>query len=268
MGLVIFLAQKLLIAMPRSSTKMKHTMMKLLGLAALAVSFSACTTTTTIGNSDPYYHAWYDVYGNYCNNGYPMSGCNFYANGSKITASGDPNYASQTLYFDTWTYTDSYGYRRSYDGFAWLSSTGILYDASGNALNEIDEDEANSADVISLAAKAEKQVQKTVGKAFAQKFALAEDKGIMISKTLQDWAVLGRERARTAADAADISKRLYGLDASKTMGAFKKALASQSQQPLEDLNVDVAAHWGTSPEVSKQILMSWYKDEAASYGIK
>ena len=249
--------------------KMKQTMMKLLGLAVIAGAMSACTTGSPgVVPADPYYHAWYDVYGNYCNNGYPMSGCNFYANGSKITANGDPNYSTETLYFDTWSYTDSYGYRRSYAGYAWLSSTGILYDSSGNALNEIDQEEATSADVISLAAQAEKQVQAAVGKSLAQKYALAEDKGIMISKTLQDWAVLGRDRARTPADVAEVSKRLYGLDATKTMSAFNRALATQSQKPIEDLNVDVAAHWGTSPEVSKQILMSWYKDEASAYGIK
>ena len=250
---------------------MKQTMMKLLGLAAVAASISACTTTVVGGGGgtvDPYYHAWYNVYGTYCNNGYPMSGCNFYSNGSKISASGDPYYSNETLYYDVWSYTDSYGYNRSYQGYAWLSTTGILYDGNGNALNEIDADDANSADVISRAAQAEKQVQAAVGKSLAQKYALAEDKGVMISKTLQDWATLGRDRARTSADVADFSKRLYGLDAARTLGAFQQALATQNQKPIEDLNVDVAAHWGTSPEVSKQILMSWYKDEASAYGIK
>jgi hypothetical protein len=248
---------------------MKKMMIRLLGLVIVAGSLSACTTTVGVGGgSDPYYRAWYDVYGTYCNNGYPMSGCNFYSDGSKITASEDPYYSNMTLYFDYWTYTDSYGYRRNYNGYAWLSSTGILYDSYGNALNEMDQEEVSSVDVLSLAAKKEKAVQKAVGKSLAQKYALNEDKGIMISKTLQDWAGLGKNRARTSEDMADFSKRLYGLDAQKTLGAFKSALATQSQKPIEELNVDVAAHWGTSPEVSKQILMSWYKDEVSNYGIK
>ena len=251
---------------------MKNTMMKLLGLAVVAATLNACSGTTVVttgggGTVDPYYHAWYDVYGNYCVNGYPMSGCNFYADGTKISSSGDPYHNSMTLYYDYWTYTDSYGYGRSYTGYAWLSSTGILYDNYGNALNEMDSD-SSSNDVISAASAQESQLNKAVGKAFAQQYALAEDKGITISKTLQDWATLGRDRARTTADIADMSKRLYGLDADRTMSAFNQALTSQSQQPLEELNVDVAAHWGTSPEVSKKILKSWYKDEAASYGIQ
>ena len=246
---------------------MKSVIVRLFGLALVASTLSACSGSVSVG-SDPYRQAWYDVYGNYCGSGYPTSGCNFYANGSKITMSQDPYYSSgTTLYYDFWTYTDSYGYRRSYVGYAWLSSTGILYDDYGNALNEMD-DASQSADVIAQAAAKEKQVATAVGKALAQKYALAEDKGIMISKTLQDWATLGKGRARTDADVSDFASRLYGVDASKAKNAITQALATQSQQPIEDLNVDVAAHWGTSPEVSKQILKGWYKDEVAAYGIK
>ncbi len=125
-----------------------------------------------------------------------------------------------------------------------------------------------SADVLAQAAAQEKKVSIAVGKALAQKYALAEDKGVMISKTLQDWATIGKGRVRTNADVADFSKRLYGLDADKALTAFKQALLTQSQKPVEELNVDVAAHWGTSPEVSKEILKGWYKNEVAAYGIK
>ena len=229
-----------------------------------SLGLSACHRTTVV--SDPYYHAWYDVYGNYCGNGYPTAGCNFYASGQKITLNQDPYYAAGvTLYNDYWTYTDSYGYRRSYVGFAWLSSTGILYDQFGNALNETDESDS-SADVIAEAAAREQQVQTAVGKALAQKYALNEDKGIQISKTLQDWAKLGKDRARTDQDVADFSTRLFGVSASRAESALTVALATRDQKSIENLNVDVAAHWGTSPEVSKQILKQWYKDEASALG--
>ncbi len=98
------------------------------------------------GYVDPYRHAWYDVYGNQCStNGFPTAGCNFYSDGSKITRSSDPYSSNLTLHFDYWTYTDSYGYRRDFQGYAWLSSTGILYDQYGNALNEADSDQEVSA---------------------------------------------------------------------------------------------------------------------------
>ncbi len=213
------------------------------------------------GYVDPYKRAWYDVYGTQCvSYGYPMSGCNFYASGTKISASGDPYYTSLALYYDYWSYTDSYGYSRQYQGYAWLSDTGILYDSSGNALNEIDADELQSADVISLAAQKEKAMSQKVGKAFAQKYALAETAGVSIAKTLQDWAVLGRDRARTDADVSDFSKRLYGVKLSQATNAINQAIKGD-KGALDELNVDVAAHWGTSPETSKEILSTWYKDE-------
>jgi len=242
---------------------MKKSAIKILGLFVVLGSLSACSTA----GHDAFYTAWYDVYGNHCGNGNPRAGCNFYSNGAKISSSQDP-YAGQANYtFNYWTYNDSYGNPHSYSGYAWMSPDGVLYDSNGNALNS-EESGAPSADVIASAAAEEKRVATEVGKVLAQKYALAEDQGIMISKTLQAWAVLGRDRARTDDDAADFTSRLYGVNATKAKSAITQALATQSQAPLDDLNVDVAAHWGTSPETSGRILKSWYKDEVAAYGIK
>jgi hypothetical protein len=251
-----------------------------LSLIILSVSLlTACDTTEVIytgggggggggGYYDPYRNAWYDVYGNQCiSYGYPMSGCNFYANGQKITASRDPYYSNLTLYYDYWTYTDSYGFRRGYNGYAWLSSTGILYDGNGRALNEIDQDASDSVDVLAQASEKELMMAQQVGKTLSQKYALAEATGISIAKTLQDWAVLGRDRSRTDQDEAAFGKRLYGIEQGKATLAMKEALKGNTAA-LSDLNVDVAAHWGTSPETSKQILKSWYKEELAQIGVK
>lgn len=43
---------------------------------------------------------------------------------------------------------------------------------------------------------------------------------------------------------------------------------TQSQQPIEELNMDGAAHWATTPETSKQILKQWFKSEVAAYCIR
>ncbi len=252
---------------------------KSLFVVIMAVStLAACKTTTVYqgggGNNgggtpyvDPYQHAWYDVYGTRCiDNGYPMSGCNFYADGTKITGSEDPYYNNLTLYYDTWTYTDSYGYRRGYTGYAWLSTDGILFDSSGNALNELDSSASETADVLSQASRAEAQVAKEVGQAFSQKYALAESTGVTIAKTLQAWAVLGRDRSRTPQDVAAFSKRLYGVDMNTAVDAMNQSIQG-NQNSLKDLNADVAAHWGTSPETSSQILKSWYADDLASVGV-
>jgi len=229
-----------------------------------AISLTACHSTSggySGGSYDPYSRAWYDVYGNRCTyNGYPMAGCNFYADGTKIRASSDPYNSSMTLYYDYWSYTDSYGYYRTYAGYAWLSNTGILYDSYGNALNEMDNEGSQSADVIAQAAKQENQISAEVGKTFAQKYALAEEVGINVAKTLQDWAVLARDRARNESDVADISKRLYGVNLDQAKAAIIEA-SKGNMKNLEQVNIDVAAHWGTSPETSKDILTSWYKEE-------
>ncbi|MBU6152897.1 MAG: hypothetical protein KGP28_01220 [Bdellovibrionales bacterium] len=244
---------------------MKRSIQYLITLLALGMGLSACRSTTTV-YQDPYYRAWYDVYGYYCGEGYPTAGCNFYADGSKILMSEDPYYRSGvTLYNDYWTYTDSFGYRRSYLGFAWLSPSGILYDQFGNALNEADAD-AISADVITAAAEREMEIQASAGRALAQKYALNEARGIEISKTLQDWAKLGKDRARTEADIVDFSKRLFGVSASRAESALAVAMTTRSLKAVEELNVDVAAYWGTTPEVSKQILHQWYRDEAKALG--
>lgn len=235
---------------------MKSKMRLVLSLAVALFGLSACRVLV---GSDPYYRAWYDVYGNYCGSGLPTAGCNFYASGQKIRMQEDPYYgAGAVLYNDWWTYTDSYGFRRSYVGFAWLSSTGILYDQFGNALNEQGAADP-SADVIAEAAEQERAVQRVAGEALADRYSLNAETGAMISKTLQDWANIGKNRARTEADVADFSRRLFGLDADRAGKVVERALRERSLREVEGLNVDVAAHWGTSPEVSREILRNWYR---------
>jgi hypothetical protein len=245
---------------------------RLAGLAGLMLMLTGCygtvTTSTNYGGNYYYRTGWYDVYGRYCSGGYPTAGCNFYANGAKIQAYDDPYYYGyNTMYYDYWTYTDSYGYYRSYWGYAWLSPTGILYDQFGYALNEQDTTEV-SADVIAAAAKQEKEVAIRVGKDFAQRHALAEDKGILISQTLQDWAILARDRVRTDADAEATARKLFGVNPAKANAMIEKAVQTASLKPLEDLNADIAAYWGTTPETSKEILKQWYSKELSVFGAK
>ena len=240
--------------------KFKSLLTIVLGATLLA----ACNVVVY---NDPYDRAWYDVYGNQCNSyGYPTPGCNFYADGSKITASNDPYSYNETLYWDYWSYTDSYGYYRHYTGYAWQSSDGIIYDDYGNALNEMDQSAGETPDVLAQAAQKEVKVATQVGQEFAQKYALSENTGITIAKTLQAWAVLGRDRSRTPDDVKAFAKRLYGIDANKAVDAMNASIQG-NQKGLLDLNADVAAHWGTTPETSSRILKSWYSDSLSTVGV-
>lgn len=216
------------------------------------------------GTPPVHYTSWYDVYGNYCSNTGPLPGCNFYADGTKIRDFQDPYYANHYLeYSSNWTYTDSYGYRQSYSGYAWLSGSGILFDEFGRALNEVDQ--ADSHDLLGAAADLETAAIDTAGKTLAGRFALAEDRAIEIAKTLNDWAVLGKTRTRTAAAAADFTQRIYGVSANAAVAAVNKAEKGDLAS-LKALNSQVAAYWGTSPETSQAILSAWYSDEAKAIG--
>jgi hypothetical protein len=226
---------------------MKNSLKLALVLGLFA--FSACNYTTT-GTTDPYYAAWYNVVGQPCSYSYamPSPGCNYYAYGGKIMAWQDP-----------------FSYQWQRNGQYWMSPSGIWYDPSGYAINSDPSNNEASADVITQAANQADLIVKDAGKALAQQYALSEESGVHIAKSLQDWAVLGKDRTRTASDIADFSTRLYGVSAVKVGAALTQASATRSLKPLEELNVDVAAHWGTSPEVSKTILKKWYQNELSNF---
>jgi len=244
---------------------MKKILFATLAIAA-SFGFSGCKHgTTTVVVQDPYYTSWYDVYGNYCGNTNPMPGCNFYSGGNKIKDFQDPYYSQKYLeYSSNWTYTDSYGYRQSYSGYAWLSSDGILFDDFGRALNDLGGD-SDSHDLLGEAAAMEETAISESGKSLAGRFALAEDRAIEIAKTLNDWAVLGKSKARTAAAIADYSNRIYGVSAAAAQAALASA-EKGDMKAAKDLNRQVAAYWGTNPETSQAILSAWYTDEAKAIG--
>jgi len=237
-------------------------------LKKLILIFSLCAALflTACYQTPAYNQPWYNVYGGYCGSGYPRPGCNFYGNGFKISANEDPYSYNQYYQFGLWSYTDSYGYYRTYYGWAWQSSTGILYDEYGRALNQ--DGEQDGRDLIAQADAQEKQVVDTVGKQFAATHALSEETGVSIARTLNDWATLSKKqkRARTVADIADFSKRLYGVSVEKAKSAIDAAKGGDMSQ-LESVNAEVAAHWGTSPETSKAILKSWYKKQLSDMGV-
>jgi len=222
-------------------------------LLSLALVFGLfALTACNSGSGDPYYASWYDAFGNPCGYGYNSAhpGCDYSQNGLKIQAWQDP-------FWMQW----------KRDGQYWMSPSGIWYDPSGFAINSVQNEPETSTDVITQAAEQRDQVVKLAGQSLSERYALSEDSGLRIAKSLDDWANLGRERARTEADVADFSKRLYGISAQSVQVAIDRATETRSLQPFEDLNVDVAAYWGTTPEVSKKILKKWYAGQLSQYGM-
>jgi hypothetical protein len=209
---------------------------------------------------------WYDVYGNLCGNGVPGPGCDFYGDGNKIKDVQDPFYSNHNaLSFSAWTYTDVYGYKQTYIGFAWQSPDGILYDDSGNALNTMSE--SNGHDLLGDAAAVEDQIVNQAGRDLASRYALADEKGVQIARTLNEWAVLGKTRARTDEALASFTQKLYGVSVTEIQSALAQAQSGDRSAAVQ-VNSRVAVYWGTNPETSSAILKSWFADELGEFDLK
>jgi hypothetical protein len=228
------------------------------GIAALVLSISALLSGCGGGGSssyDPYYTAWYDVYGYVCGHGAPSPGCNFYSNGLKIIDIEDPYFRNNYyLQADNWFYYDSYGVLRNYVGWAWKSPNGILYNDFGTALNNTD---GQGRDFSADVAQQEQNVVKSAGEFFAAKYGLDNDTALKAARVLKDWAYLGKDRARTEQDIADFTQRLYGLDFNKVKGALAEAQKG-NKAGLQELVNETATNWSSTPETVTAILKTWY----------
>jgi hypothetical protein len=234
-------------------------------LALAAMTTSSCGPGFRLGGQP-----WYDVYGSRCGTGDPGPGCNFYRNGDKIQAYEDPYFYDPSwgwdasVSFGLWEYYDSYGFYSVYVGWAWLSPDGVLFDEWGYALNE--GERAESKDLASEYASKETAAIKDAGKNLSTRYALAEDVGMKIAKTLNNWAVLGKKRARTLDDVKALTRNLYGIELGRAESTLKDAAMSKDLRALAELNSEVATYWGTTPETSKAILTKWYRRQIEGSG--
>lgn len=246
---------------------MKKTLGAAMAALAAAVMVSACGGGGGGGGGggiwiDPGYGAWYDVYGRSC--GYsPKPGCNFYSDGYKIIDVEDPYfksyYALEFGYFDYYNYTK--GRYETYYGWGWESPNGIIYDDWGDALNNTD---GQGRDFSADVAAQEQTVIQTAGKAFAEKYDLTLEKGMQVAKIAHDYALISKDRARTEADYADFSKKMYGLDLNKVKGALAEAMKGNKVE-LENMVNSTALDWKTSPATMKRIMKAWYGKQAEQF---
>jgi hypothetical protein len=196
--------------------------------------------------------AWYNVYGQYC--GASLApGCDFYSDGTKITYNQSPLYAP--LEYNTWYYTDVFGYSQTYTGWGRLTSDGLLYDDTGRALNA---NQSHNRDTITNAAAARRATIRGAANALAAKYGLEASTAMNVATALNDWALIGKSRKRTADDVAAFTKRLTGLNIGEVdaaMEAAAKGDASAVDQAVEK----AARNWSTSPDTMKQILRDWFQ---------
>lgn len=209
---------------------------------------------------DPIAYAWFDVYGNGCATGEPRPGCNYFWYDGQLVKMMD----FEDPYFNDYYYNLTYDYYTfylngvlyEYSGWAWISPTGIIYDEYGNALNQRN---GRGRDVVADVAKQEEDIVLTAGKDFAARYSLSEEKGVQIARSLNEWAKLGKERAKTDADLAEFSQKLYGVDYSQVKAALEAAVAGNNEA-LKATVAEAAKNWGTSEENMKDVLKGWYKN--------
>lgn len=246
---------------------LNQSLMSLAGIAMLA-GLAGCDGGSTSGGGggggviiiDPVVYAWFDVYGNGCataNSG-PRPGCNYYAWGNDLIKIMDfeDEYFDDYYWpeYDYWTYYLN-GVLYAYEGWAWLSPNGILYDDYGNALNK--KKGSGGRDMVRDVAKAEAKVVEKAGKEVAAKYGLSVSKGVQIARTLNDWSKIGKNRAKTEKDFAEFSQKLYGVDYTRVKKAVLSAMAGD-KAAMKATVADAAKNWGTNEETMKQVLKNWY----------
>jgi hypothetical protein len=253
---------------------MKKSILKksLIGLAGVVMlaGLAGCNGGSGGGSSgggviiiDPVVYAWYDVYGYGCATAAagPSPGCNYYAYGSdlvKIMDFEDPYFNSSYFpQYDYWTYYLN-GVLYEYDGWAWLSPNGVLYDDAGNALNK--KKGSGGRDMVRNVAQAEDKVVQKAGKDLAAKYGLSVSKGVQIARTLNDWSKIGKQRVKTDADIAAFSQKLYGVDYNRVKSAVLSAM-NGDKAAMKATVADAAKNWGTNEETMKKVLKNWYHDQ-------
>jgi hypothetical protein len=212
------------------------------------------------GTVDINVNAWFDVFGNGCATATsgPRPGCNYYWYSGqlvKIMDVEDPYFDAYyyNLVYDYYTYSLN-GVVYEFTGWAWISQTGIIYDEYGNALNQR---QGRGRDIVGDVANVEIDFITEAGKEFAARYSLSEEKGIQVAHSLNEWAKLGKERAKTDADLAEFSTKLYGIDYVKVKAALEEAIKG-NESAMKETVAEAAKSWGTSEENMKGVLKAWY----------
>ncbi len=219
----------------------------------LAGSLSGCSRNSQ--PYDPYYWAWYDAFGHACGfDQNPVAGCTYHSWGARAEA-----------------WEDRYWYLRPQNMQAfeqWWSPSGVIYDAWGWAVNA-QNDAGRGRDLMSDVGSEEDRLAEVAASHLRAKYldasglpALSEETALRITRGLQEWTLLSA-RPMQEADVRAFTERFYGVPFAKIAPALKAAQAGEVKL-AEDLNGEIAASWGTSPETSKTLLLHWYWQEAGA----
>lgn len=234
-------------------------MNRILSIGLIIISsmvFTACRGGTKYVYVS-YGGSWYDVFGNKCAEGRPSPGCNFYANGSKIRDWEDPyfNTTYSLVYNSNYTYRDSFQTMRTYNGWLWVSPTGIAYDDFGFALNKSSQTE--SFDMIANVAEQESQLIAEAAKDLSERHGLPLDTSTNIATSFKKLeSTVAKTNAFTEENAREYVASVYGVSYDSALSALAKAKDGDLKE-LHEMNGKVAEYWKVNKETSEETLKSW-----------
>jgi hypothetical protein len=143
-----------------------------------------------------------------------------------------------------------------------ISPAGIRYSFDGNALNAAQlSGGAGGNDVVGSAAEIRADQVKGISEVLQAKFSLDADVSVKAAASLVDWSEIGSKRARTHADMAAFSKRVYGIELGRIEDVALLARDGKAELALKEMDSlvgEAASNWKTSPETMREVLNFFY----------
>lgn len=239
-------------------------LVQVLGAVTVFSSLAACHTSGYSGAYDGVYGGGYDGCDWSCswNNGSSWGGGGGYNDGgSSGNGGGSSNNGGGWNNGGSWNNGSSNSGSNNSNGGSFNNNNGWNNGTAESGSTE------EGHDLIAQVVEHSDAEVLTAGRKVADQFALSEDTGIQIARTMNSWAAVARKRSLTDADIADFSKRLYGIEIDQAKEALVKAKAGD-KSGIEKASADIGKYWGTSPETVKTIFKTWYKDELKNIGLQ
>ncbi|MGE3973809.1 MAG: hypothetical protein AB7F59_04705 [Bdellovibrionales bacterium] len=142
------------------------------------------------------------------------------------------------------------------------SPSGVEYGYNGTALNLARATGGQQGqDVMGTIAEQRADQVKGISEVLQAKFSLDADVSEQAAASLVDWSEIGSKRARTHADMAAFSKRVYGIELGRIEDVALMARDGKTELALKEMDSlvgEAAQNWRTSPETMREVLGFFY----------
>ncbi|MGE3973810.1 MAG: hypothetical protein AB7F59_04710 [Bdellovibrionales bacterium] len=142
------------------------------------------------------------------------------------------------------------------------SPSGMKYGYDGVAINAARTAGGQQGqDVMGTIAEVRADQVKGISEVLQAKFSLDADVSEQAAASLVDWSEIGSKRARTHADMAAFSKRVYGIELGRIEDVALLARDGKTELALKEMDSlvgEAAQNWRTSPETMREVLNYFY----------